>query len=108
MSRTIDSNSRLVDVTLGELADYLRARGFVTAEDLPAAETRRTESRAPKPELVGIKGLAEYLQMSENTAGKYYRAGVFRDAVVCLGSRNLRFDRELASLAMMKKKGRKT
>ena len=107
MSRTIDSNSRLVDVTLGDLADYLRACGFMTAADLPVADTRQSQNRAPKPELVGIKGLADYLHLSENTAGKYYRAGVFDSAVVKVGDRNLRFDRELASEAARKRKGRK-
>lgn len=104
MSRTIDSNSRLVDVTLGELADYLRSCGFVTSADLPSEDRHADVRHAPRPELMGIKGLAAYLCISENTAGKYYREGVFDNAVVKLGSRNLRFDKELASEAARKKK----
>lgn len=98
----MDGQSRLIDVTLGELAEYLRSCGFVCRQE--AGETKATETdRAPRPELVGIKGLAEYLQLSENTAGKYYRAGVFDKAVVKIGARNLRFDKELASDAVRKR-----
>lgn len=103
MLSIIDGDSRLIDVTLSELADYLRACGFVCVQkDEPASE----KDRAPRPELIGIKGLAEYLQLSENTAGKYYRAGVFDKAVVKIGARNIRFDKELASDAIRKKKRR--
>lgn len=107
MLSTIDQDSRLIDVTLGDLADFLKACGFVTTADLPSGEPRPSAAHAPKPELVGIKGLAEYLHISVNTAGKYYRAGVFDGAVVKLGQRNLRFDRELASEAAKKRKGRR-
>ena len=101
MLSTIDQDSRLIDVTLGELADYLRACGFMCATDVVAAPKQDT-AHAPRPELIGIKGLAEYLRISENTASKYYHAGVFDSAVVKLGARNLRFDRELASAALKK------
>lgn len=104
MNENINSSSRLIDVTLGELADYLRSCGFVTRENAPAVAIRPVFDHAPEPELVGIKGLAEYLHISVNTAGKYYRAGVFDNAVVKLGDRNLRFDKELASEAARKRK----
>ena len=100
----MDGRSRLIDVTLDELAEYLRSCGFVCRQD--AEEKPAVEVRSPRPELVGIKGLAEYLQLSENTAGKYYRAGVFDKAVVKVGARNIRFDKELASDAIRKKKKR--
>ena len=102
----MDGRSRLIDVTLDELADYLRSCGFMCAPKIEVATTQDT-AHAPRPELVGIKGLAEYLQISENTASKYYHAGVFDGAVVKLGARNLRFDRELASEAVRKKAARK-
>ena len=105
MLATIDGDSRLIDVTLADLADYLRACGFVCMRS-ERPEEAPVKDRAPQPELIGIKGLAEYLHLSENTVGKYYRAGVFDGAVVKVGDRNLRFDRELASAAARKRKGR--
>lgn len=99
---TIGGDCRLIDVTLGELADYLRSCGFV-CERKEEERTPETE-RTPKPELIGIKGLADYLHLSVNTAGKYYRAGVFDKAVVKVGARNIRFDKELALDAARKKK----
>ena len=106
MSQAITSQSRLIDVTLGDLVDYLHICGFVTRADIPS-EAKQEQGRAPRPELVGIKGLADYLQMSRNTAGRYYREGVFDNAVIKVGDRNLRFDMELASDAVRKKKRRK-
>ena len=102
----MDGRSRLIDVTLDELADYLRSCGFVTKADTPA-ETRPEQGRAPRPELMGLQGLADYLKRSKGTAWKYYKAGVFDNAVVKVGDRNLRFDMELASDAVRKKKRRK-
>ena len=98
----IDQDTRLIDVTLSELADYLLSCGFVCRGAEKREEPRAQQARAPRPELVGIKGLAEYLKLSVNTAGKYYRAGVFDKAVVKVGARNLRFDKELALEAARK------
>ena len=105
MAETINSQSRVVDVTLGQLADFLRDSGFVTTADV--AEKKPDVATSPKPDLIGLQGLADYLQMSKGTAWKYYKAGVFDNAVVKVGDRNLRFDMELASEAVRKKKRRK-
>lgn len=100
MAETINSQSRVVDVTLGQLADFLRASGFVTTADV--AEKKPDVAASPKPDLIGLQGLADYLQMSKGTAWKYYKAGVFDKAVIKLGNRNLRFDKELATEAASK------
>lgn len=102
MTETINSQSRVVDVTLGQLADFLRANGFVTKEEKPDPERRQ-----PRPDLIGLQGLADYLKLSKGTVWKYYHAGVFDDAVIRLGNRNLRFDKELSSEAMKNRKSRR-
>ena len=73
----ITERTRLIDVTVGDLMEYLR-------ENLKP-EQPRPEPREPERFVYGIKGLADLLGCSESAAQRKKSAGMFKGAVMQSG-----------------------
>lgn len=75
----ITERTRLIDVTVGDLMEYLR-------ENMkPEQPIREPEPQEPERFVYGIKGLAELLGCSETTAQRQKSAGKFKGAVMQVG-----------------------
>lgn len=86
----VNGNTRIVDATFEDLARYLQDRGFV-------------QGSGDKDEPIrGYSGLAQFLNLSYNTAKKYCNEGLFDEAIRRIGN-NVRFDRKKVVEAMRRK-----
>ena len=75
----ITERTRLIDVTVGDLMEYLR-------ENLKPEQPRtEPEPREPERFVYGIKGLADLLGCSESAAQRKKSAGMFKGAVMQSG-----------------------
>ena len=75
----ITERTRLIDVTVGDLMEYLR-------ENLkPEKPTQETAEQEPERFVYGITGLAELLGCSKATAQRQKSAGKFKGAVMQVG-----------------------
>ena len=75
----ITERTRLIDVTVGDLMEYLR-------ENLkPEKPTQETAEQEPERFVYGIKGLAELLGCSKSAAQRKKSAGMFKGAVMQSG-----------------------
>lgn len=87
------SNIRLIDLTLGELCEYLRTQGIGTA---PAPVTTMAP---PKKYLHGLSELAEFLGCSRTQAVRIKATGLLRDATSQYG-RTIIFDPDKVAEAL--------
>ena len=83
------SNKRIIDVTVGELTEYIIQR--------------LEEKQPPKPErklVRGIRGIMEVLGCSRTKAASLSASGILEDAVVSRSNRLVIYDAELILKAL--------
>lgn len=96
-----EENTRIIDLTLGELCTYLRAQGFGAAATVTAAPAKEE-----KKYLHGLAELAEFLGCSRTQAVRIKATGLLRDATSQYG-RTIIFDSEKVAEALRAKPRRK-
>lgn len=80
-TQEITPETPLVQMTAGQLADYLDTRAAAAAQAAPAAAgSAATPGAAPRRFVYGIKGIMQLFGVSNVTAQRYKR-GVIREAV---------------------------
>lgn len=83
-SGTINGQTRLGDITVGEFVDFLKVQGLVV----------KVSTDADEDVIKGYTGLASFLGVAFNTAKKYCEKGVFDSAMTKLGNDIVRFDKK--------------
>jgi hypothetical protein len=82
-TQEITPETPLVQMTAGQLADYLNSRAAVPAQaaaPAPAAGSAAAQGAAPRRFVYGIKGIMQLFGVSNVTAQRYKR-GIIREAV---------------------------
>ena len=98
MEMTIDENTRLIDLNLGQIADYFRS---VIREEI--GEEKVSESG--EFDLKSMKAISEYIGVAPSTLNEWKRKGYIDYAITRLGGRtwlgsSKRFD-ELIDLGLL-------
>jgi len=78
---TYDNNTRIIDLTLGELLDAVEARVRQTLGD-----TTQQPAASEKKFVYGLKGLARILGCSKTTASRLKASGKFDEAITQIGA----------------------
>jgi len=80
-TQEITPETPLVQMTAGQLADYLNSRAAVPAQaPTPAARSAATQAAPARRFVYGIKGIMQLFGVSNVTAQRYKR-GIIREAV---------------------------
>ena len=79
-TQEITPETPLVQMTAGQLADYLDTRAAAAAQAAQAAPAAATPGAVPRRFVYGIKGIMQLFGVSNVTAQRYKR-GVIREAV---------------------------
>ena len=96
----MDADTRIIDLTFGQLAEWLREAGFKPVEAKPEPQQNPPSQKGPERWIVkGWDGLAELLGCSKTQARRIAKTGLLRKATYRYGQTVL-FDAEKVLEAM--------